>query len=73
MVTAIEEEFGRAPAEMINEKEEEKKILPWPMERKGGGGASAVVEQPQKKTKVGGDHLVFLDKLGDAGSLMEVP
>ena len=71
-VAAIEEEFGPAPAEVINKKEEEKKDSALPNGKKRGA-AGAVVEPAQKKNKVGPDHLVSLDKLGDAGLLMEVP
>lgn len=67
MVTGIEEEFGPAPAEVTNKKEEDNKDC------RKRVAAGAVVEQRQKKTKVGSDQLVSLDKLGDAGLLMEVP
>ena len=72
LVTAIDEEFGPARAEVTNKKEEEKKDG-GPANGRKRVAAGAVVEQQQKKAKVGPEQLVSLDKLGDAGLLMEVP
>ena len=72
MVTAIEEEFGRAPAEVISKKGRGKKDSAMANGKKRGGQA-LLLNSRRTKPKVGGDHLVFLDKLGDAGLLMEVP
>ena len=72
LVTGIEEEFGPAPAEVTNKKEEDNKDC-GPANGRKRVAAGAVVEQRQKKNKVGSDQLVSLDKLGDAGLLLEVP
>ena len=68
----IEEEFGPAPAQVANKKEEDKKDS-GPANGRKRAAAGAVVETQQKKNKVGPHHLVSVDKLGDAGLLMEVP
>ena len=56
LVTAIEEEFGPAPAEVANKKEKDKKDSGLNDRKRVAAGA--VVEPQQKKNKVGPDHLV---------------